>query len=201
MDLLRRGLMLKGLGHCQLEPQAAPRCIPSAHVQPKHLMKSESAVRTEHFHEDNALSSCFSNSPCPPLFISLLPFPQVIPAGTWVMVQLHLWPRSCSLCSPFPSYNVSYSPAPFLKCEWTTHLKKWWSDSDNIPYWKCWWRVGSDDELLLHLWWTHTGQPSLPFNSYISSEHWRLWDMSSWTIMSSHWCHKRKSADHQSHQD
>lgn len=54
VDMLRRGfdsgkggrMMLRRTVCCQGELQAAPRCIPSAHVQPKHLMKSESAVRT-----------------------------------------------------------------------------------------------------------------------------------------------------------
>lgn len=69
-------------------PQAAPRCIPSACVQPKHLMKSESAVRSERFHQNKALSSCFSHTLYPPLFISLLSFPRVIHVRTGVMVPL-----------------------------------------------------------------------------------------------------------------
>lgn len=58
-------MMLRGAVHCQGELQAAPRCIPSAHVQPKHLMKSESAVRTEYFHHRNALSVYHSTFPTP----------------------------------------------------------------------------------------------------------------------------------------
>lgn len=73
VDMLRRGsdagrgveMMLRGTGRCQRELQAAPRCIPSARVQPKHLMKSESAVRTEHFHKSNAPSVCHSAFPTP----------------------------------------------------------------------------------------------------------------------------------------
>lgn len=63
VDVLRRGSdarrgreMLRGKVQRKGELQAAPRCIPAVHVQPKHLMKSESAVRTAH--ENNALSVC-----------------------------------------------------------------------------------------------------------------------------------------------
>lgn len=54
-----------GDGACQTELQAALRCIPSAHVQPKHLMSSESAERTDHFHNNNVLSVCHSALPIP----------------------------------------------------------------------------------------------------------------------------------------
>lgn len=95
--MLRRGfnagegreMLMRGTVHCQGELQAAPRCIPSARVNPKHLMKSESAARTFTgilF----CLSLCFSHSPCPPLFISLLPFLPVIHVKTRMMVQVHL---------------------------------------------------------------------------------------------------------------
>lgn len=40
----------------KLRVRWAAGCIPSARVQPKHLMKSESAVRSEHFRRNNALS-------------------------------------------------------------------------------------------------------------------------------------------------
>ncbi len=62
--MLRRGLtqakMLRGTLGGQGELHAAPRCIPSAHVQPKYLMKIENAGRTEHFHKNNVLAVCHS---------------------------------------------------------------------------------------------------------------------------------------------
>lgn len=57
--------MLWGTVHCQSELQAALRCIPSTHVQPKHLMSSESAERTDHFDNNNAPSVCHSALPTP----------------------------------------------------------------------------------------------------------------------------------------
>lgn len=65
--------MLRGTVHCEGElQQAAPRCIPSARVQPKHLMKSESAQRTEHFHKNNALSVIpFFPLPFLPFYLSV----------------------------------------------------------------------------------------------------------------------------------
>lgn len=87
-------MMLRETVHCQGELKAAPRCIPSARVQPKHLMKSESAVRAEHFHKNNALSVCHTTFPAPlvlPFFsISFFPFPRVIHVRTGVMIWLHL---------------------------------------------------------------------------------------------------------------
>lgn len=57
--MLRRGLDAgrgSGTVSFQAELHAALRCIPSAHVQPKQLMKSESARRTEYFHKNIALA-------------------------------------------------------------------------------------------------------------------------------------------------
>lgn len=66
-------MMWWGTVHCQSELRAALRCIPSAHLQPKHLMSSESAERTDHFHSNNVLSICHSPLPTPLvlLFLSL----------------------------------------------------------------------------------------------------------------------------------
>lgn len=97
--------------------QAGPQCIPSACVQPKCLMKSESAAKTEHFYKNNALSFILlSHSTYPPLFIPLLAFPQVIHVMTGAVVQLFLWPWSGSLCrqQPIPISHswVSVNSAP-----------------------------------------------------------------------------------------
>lgn len=59
------------------ELPSGPRCIPSACVQPKHLMKSESAVRSEHFHKNNALS-----------VILLFPHPLSSPFNLFVALPL-----------------------------------------------------------------------------------------------------------------
>lgn len=48
---------------CGGERGAAPRCIPSACEQPKHLVKSESGAKTEPLHQSNFLSDCLSVIP------------------------------------------------------------------------------------------------------------------------------------------
>lgn len=81
-------------------PQAAPRCIPSACVQPKHLMKSESALRSERFHQNKArrVILLFPHPLSSPFYLFV-----VLPPGHSCEDRSdgssdHLWPWSGSVC-------------------------------------------------------------------------------------------------------
>lgn len=100
--LTNREMMRREARLCQGEPRGAFLQL----VQPKHLMKSESAARTEYF---RGVTLCLS---LPLLFF----LPSVaLPSGhsceDRTEVQLHLWPRSGSLCrkntnQTFPAHTA-----------------------------------------------------------------------------------------------
>lgn len=101
------------------ELQAAPRCIPSAHVQLKRLMKRESAVDPAYFQENHALSVIlflfltFYLFRCPSLRIFM-----------WRQERrFSFWPQSGSECGKrITNKNVQYFIIQIMKhtarCHW-----------------------------------------------------------------------------------